>query len=97
MTEISSVIIVSARWIHNQALFEKIYAHEDSGVVAEYAEPFATLLDPNIFVLKGEFERQNTRNTQGGRPNEAAHLSLTALLKKCKTKNQHLFFWCWFK
>ena len=74
----------------NQALFDKIYAHEDTDVVAEYAEPFATLLDPNIFVLKSEFEK-HTSDIQDGRPQTAAHLSLTALLKKCKTKTSSIF------
>ena len=74
----------------NQALFEKIRAYEDKGIEADFAEPFATLLDPSLFVIKGEFER-HTRNTQDGRPQKAAHLSLTALLKKCKTKTSTFF------
>ena len=63
--------------------------HIDTGVTveAEYAEPFATLLDPNIF---SDFERY-TRNTQAGRPEKAVQLDFSALLKKSKTKTSTFF------
>ena len=60
-------------------------------MTAEYAEPFATLLDPNIFTLKGEFEQQHTCNAQDGQPQKAVHLDFSALLKKCKTKTSTFF------
>ena len=74
----------------NQALFEKIRAYEDSGVEADFAEPYGDLLNSDIFMLRGEFERymQQTRN---GQSKSAAHISLSALMKKCKTKTSPFF------
>ena len=66
------------------SIFEKILVHEDTGLDPEYAEPFATLLDPSLFMLKGEFERN--QEDQDGRPQQAAHLSLSDYLATLKTK-----------
>ena len=87
----------------NQALFERIRTYEgedgrscvgiDTGVSIEtdFAEPFATLLDSDIFVLKSVFEK-NMRKKKDGQPKSAAHLSFPALLKKCKTKTSSIFY-----
>ena len=51
----------------NQAIFGKIRVHEDLTLDVEYCEPFNTLLDPNVFVLKSEFEK-NARNNDAEQP-----------------------------
>ena len=53
---------------------------------ADFAEPFASLLDSSIFMLKNEDAR-----TQDGQPNEVTHLAFAALMKKSKTKTSTFF------
>ena len=70
----------------NQALFEKIRTYDDKGVEADFAEPFASLLDSSIFMLKNEYAR-----IQDGQPNEVAHLAFATLMKKSKIKTSTFF------
>ena len=60
----------------NQAIFKKIRVHEDLTLEVEYAEPFDTLLDSRVFMLKSEFEK-NIRNNCDEQHKSAAHLSLS--------------------
>ena len=41
----------------NQAIFKKIVVHEDLTLDVEYTEPFDAVLNPNVFMLKNEFEK----------------------------------------
>ena len=68
----------------NQAIFEKIRVNEDLTIEVEYAEPFDTILDPRVFVLKSEFEKQ-IRGKCDGQPTEVARLSFSKLIDAIKT------------
>ena len=75
----------------NQALFERILVHEDTGLDVEYAAPFDTLLDQNLFTLKGEVER-NIRDIEDGQTQSAAHLSLADFAKNRRNAKTGTFF-----
>ena len=54
-----------ARRCLNQALFRKIRIHDDLTLDVDYAEPFDTILDPQIFVAKSEFEKNIHKIPEG--------------------------------
>jgi len=62
------------RRCYNQAFFDRIRVNDDLTLEADLAEPFDTLLNSDVFVLKSEFEK-NIQNKKDGRPEPATHLS----------------------
>lgn len=80
-----------ARRCLNQALFKKIRVHDDLTLDVDYAEPFDTLLDPNIFMIKCEFEK-NIRSKRDGQPKTTAHHSLLDFVGDKNTKTSSNFF-----
>ena len=69
----------------NQAIFKKIHVHDDLTLEGDYAEPFDTMLDPNIIFVKSEFER-NAINQCDGQPEMAVHRTLIEFINSLKTK-----------
>ena len=49
----------------NQAIFRRILVHEDLRLEAEYAEPFDEILNPNVFMVKAEFEKRSENADEG--------------------------------
>ena len=58
---------------------------------ADFAEPFATLLDTNIFTLKREFEKK-VRDTKNGQSESDAHFSLHDIITTQTPKKTRDFF-----
>ena len=69
----------------NQALFEKIRVYEDLTFDVEYAEPFETLLNPAMFELKHEFEK-DMENIIDEQSEPTAHHSFSDVFCDLKTK-----------
>ena len=80
-------------------------AYKGVSIEADFAEPFATLLNSDIFTLKSVLEKnmQKMKDGQPGciveqhtkcatRSKSAVHLSFSALLKKSKTKTSSIFY-----
>ena len=74
-----------ARRCFNQALFKKISVQDDLTLEVDYAEPFDTILDPNVVIVKKEFEK-NKQSIVDGQFESAAHLTLLDFIGSLKTK-----------
>ena len=74
----------------NQALFNKILVHENLSIEVGYTEPFSALLDPNIFILKREYEK-SVQAQKDGQPKSAAHLSLMNLISTTQAQVKKFF------
>ena len=74
----------------NQALFNKILVHENLSIEVGYTEPFSALLDPNIFILKREYEK-SVQAQKDGQPKSAAHLSLMNLISTTQAQVKIFF------
>ena len=72
-----------ARRCINQAIFKKIRVHDDLTLEADYAEPFDTILNPEIFVIKGEFEK-NVQKVIGEQPESTARATSMDFLHTVK-------------
>ena len=72
----------------NQAIFSRILVHDDLTLDTEYLEPFDTLLNPNICVLKSEFEKQIHGGICEGQFCATKQLTLADFLKSIKTQTR---------
>lgn len=75
----------SERRCINQALFNKILAGSDGALKVDYAGPFASLLNPDIFILKNAFEK-SCREMSNEQPDTTAHLITADFLKTLRTQ-----------
>ena len=75
----------------NQALFEKIRVYEDLTIEVDYADPFGTLLDPAVFELKREFDK-NIHGKGAGQPKSVALLSFLDIVPTKTAKIIRNFF-----
>jgi hypothetical protein len=66
----------------NQAIFKKIFVHDDLSLDAEYTEPFDMLLNPCVFMLKNEFRKSN------GQSAPTTQFTLLDFIGSLKTKVQ---------
>ena len=74
----------------NQAIFTRILVHEDLTLEMEYAEPFDTLLNPKIFILKSQFEKFLQKECDG-RPERTSRRTLADFLASLKTQTSSIF------
>ena len=74
----------------NQAIFTRILVHEDLTLEMEYAEPFDTLLNSKIFILKSQFERFLQKECDG-RPERTSRRTLADFLASLKTQTSSIF------
>ncbi|WP_291528543.1 hypothetical protein, partial [Bacteroides sp. UBA939] len=72
----------------NQALFKRILVYDDLNLEGDYAEPFDALLDPAVFMLKGE----HARMTKEGDGQADAHRSLFDIISAINTKTSTNFY-----
>ncbi len=74
----------------NQAIFTKILVHEDGSVDAEYAEPYSSILNPDVSTLKKVFEVK-AKEKHHEQPVEAAHGAFWKSLAQTCEKTANFF------
>jgi len=74
----------------SKGILQQAFQTFDAYIEVGYTEPFSALLDPNIFILKREYEK-SVQAQKDRQPKSAAHLSLMNLISTTQAQVKNFF------